>query len=406
LKVLYLTQDGLTDPLGQSQIIPYLSGLAKSGYSIVIVSCEKKAAMEKDRKTIENLLQLNRIAWHPVDYSNRIPVLSPILTLRRMWKASLKILKADKFSAIHSRSTPSSIVGLQLGRKFNLQLIYDMRGFWADERVEGNLWPQHKWLFRRLYRYTKKKEQTLLNESDHIISLTHAGKNIIENNADTRLKHPVTVIPCCADFSHFDPKKITEENKFQKKKELSISLSSKIIIYTGSIGTWYMLDEMMEFFNVYHGQFHDSIFLFVTKENHEYIKTAARKAGVSENNIRVTSAGRKDMPLLLSLADFSLYFIKPGFSKQASSPVKQGESLAMNIPVITNSGIGDSDLLIKENNFGWMVESFVKSSYEKAIRQMKDVDKATINIRENAFKHLSLEKGIETYLQVYRSCNQ
>ncbi len=30
--ILYISYDGMTDPLGQSQVLPYLKGLAKKGY--------------------------------------------------------------------------------------------------------------------------------------------------------------------------------------------------------------------------------------------------------------------------------------------------------------------------------------------------------------------------------------
>lgn len=46
MKILYLTYDGLSDPLGQSQVIPYIVGLSKRGHKIVVLSSEKKAPAE------------------------------------------------------------------------------------------------------------------------------------------------------------------------------------------------------------------------------------------------------------------------------------------------------------------------------------------------------------------------
>ena len=43
-KALYLSYDGLTDPLGQAQILPYLLGLENQGMGFVIISFEKKEA--------------------------------------------------------------------------------------------------------------------------------------------------------------------------------------------------------------------------------------------------------------------------------------------------------------------------------------------------------------------------
>ena len=41
-RVLYISYDGMTDPLGQSQVIPYLQGLTGKGYHFSLVSFEKK----------------------------------------------------------------------------------------------------------------------------------------------------------------------------------------------------------------------------------------------------------------------------------------------------------------------------------------------------------------------------
>src|SRR4051794_20204501 len=44
--VLYITYDGLTDPLGRSQVLPYLTGLAERGHRITVLSCEKPERMD------------------------------------------------------------------------------------------------------------------------------------------------------------------------------------------------------------------------------------------------------------------------------------------------------------------------------------------------------------------------
>src|SRR5438874_2415318 len=40
-KILFISYDGMTDPLGQSQVIPYLANLSKFGYRFTIFSCDK-----------------------------------------------------------------------------------------------------------------------------------------------------------------------------------------------------------------------------------------------------------------------------------------------------------------------------------------------------------------------------
>ena len=66
MKILYLSYDGLTDPLGQSQVIPYCRGLADKGYEIHIVSCEKKVNFSLKRMEIQLLLSESNIKWYPL----------------------------------------------------------------------------------------------------------------------------------------------------------------------------------------------------------------------------------------------------------------------------------------------------------------------------------------------------
>ena len=58
-KILYISYDGMTDPLGQSQVINYLIGLTKYGYIFHILSFEKKEKWVLTGKEIQSLLDEN-----------------------------------------------------------------------------------------------------------------------------------------------------------------------------------------------------------------------------------------------------------------------------------------------------------------------------------------------------------
>ena len=68
-RVLYITYDGLLEPLGQSQVLQYLKGLSSS-YDITIVSYEKKSDWDEvDRRNRINIEISNRdICWYPLRY--------------------------------------------------------------------------------------------------------------------------------------------------------------------------------------------------------------------------------------------------------------------------------------------------------------------------------------------------
>ncbi len=55
--ILYISYDGMTDPLGQSQVLPYLSGLTKYGYCFTILSFEKRERFIKEGKNIRKICE-------------------------------------------------------------------------------------------------------------------------------------------------------------------------------------------------------------------------------------------------------------------------------------------------------------------------------------------------------------
>ncbi|MFC1889619.1 glycosyltransferase, partial [Thermodesulfobacteriota bacterium] len=72
-RVLYISYDGVTQPLGQSQVVYYLRGLTEKGHKIHLVSFEKPEYLE-DRRLLRRVakdLERRRIAWHPLRYHKR-----------------------------------------------------------------------------------------------------------------------------------------------------------------------------------------------------------------------------------------------------------------------------------------------------------------------------------------------
>ena len=88
-KILFISYDGMTDVLGQSQVIPYLAGLTKLGYEFTILSCEKPAMLATNRAYVEKLLEDLPIKWNPIIYHKKPPVISSVYdvyTLKRTAK--------------------------------------------------------------------------------------------------------------------------------------------------------------------------------------------------------------------------------------------------------------------------------------------------------------------------------
>jgi glycosyltransferase involved in cell wall biosynthesis len=405
---LFVSIDGMTDPLGQSQVLPYLIGLAKKGNRIGIISCEKKENWDLQHPTIQSIVSDAGISWDYCFYNTGKPFISQIqnyLALKKIVISKIVYNETHSYVVLHCRSYLAGLIGLYCKNKFNTGFIFDMRGFWADERTEGGIWKKTNPISFYLYTYFKKKEKKMLSHADAIVTLTHKAKSIIldwDFKIDTS---KITVIPCCADLKHFSNDNI-EIEKLELLKYKYPQLKNKFVLsYVGSLGTWYMSDEMLAFFKLL-TQNSEAVFLIITKDDKKLIYEAAHKHKVNLNQLVIISSTRAEMPYYIALSTASLFFIKPTFSKSASSPTKMGELLSMGIPIVTNAGVGDVDSIIKETNCGIIISEFNNENYNNAITDLlKNCNLYKENTIHTANTYFSLKDGVEKYAAIYNSLN-
>ncbi len=403
-KVLYISYDGMTDPLGQSQVIPYLKGLSKIGYQFCLVSAEKREKFIQQGATIQKELSAYNIEWYPVHYSNKLPGISAILTFNRLSKKAWQLQREKAFHIVHCRSYIPSLIGLQMKRKLGVKFIFDMRGFWADERVEGGIWNLTNPLYRQAYRYFKKKEAAFLQESDATVSLTNSGRNEITSRKDLQVAiQKIHVIPCCADQDLFSPDSLDENKRRQWRLQSGISDSNYVLCYSGSMGTWYMLEEMLQFFQCLLTHQPAAIFLIITPDQPEPIYNAALKYGIDQRQLRITSAQRAEMPYLISLCHASVFFIRNTYSKKASSPTKLGEIMSMGLPVVCNAGIGDVDEIVRTKHAGIVIDVLDRAHYDLAAKQLLQSSFSKPAIIAAANTYFSLKHGVDSYRKIYET---
>ncbi len=403
-KILFISYDGMTDPLGQSQVIPYLAGLTKHGYSFTILSCEKPDRFTQYKANIESLLRVHGIEWIYIMYHKKPPVFSSVYDLYQLKRKAIQLHKQRNFAMVHTRAGIPSLVGLWLKKRTGIKFLHDIREFYADSRIDGGMWDKNNFLFRKIYTWFKRKEEEEIKNSDGIVCLTHAAERIIKTWPHLKKQNPLKVIPCSVDLNLFDPEKINVEKKNKLKRKVNIQDGDVVMSYLGSIGGWYLTDEMMKFCKVLSGKIPSSKFLFITPHQHEIIFELADKFEIPKDKIVVKHATRTEVPLLLSLSNFSIFFIKPCYSKQSSSPTKHGEIMAMDIPVITNAGVGDVGEIVKKYNSGYVIPDFYEATYERVVSEgFFEKEFSPGEIRKGAIEYYSLEKAINSYKEIYDS---
>lgn len=388
--VLYLTYDGLTDPLGQSQVLPYLCGLSGEGYRITIISFEKPDRFNREKSRIGEICNEFNLTWKPLWYHKRPPIFSTLYDLIQLKKLGFDLHRHQQFEVVHCRSYVTALIGMWMKRRFNTRFIFDMRGFWADERVEGGLWNLANPVFNVVYRFFKKKEKEFLKEADHVISLTENAK--IEILSWKITPQPIAVIPTCVDLELFNPNLIKAEDKDSLRERLGIKPDEFVLIYLGSWGTWYLAKQMLAFFSQLKLNIENAKFLIVSTDKIELDNYVHR------NDVVITPAPRHLVPLYISIASASIFFLRPSFSKKASSATKMGELMAMNVPVITNKGWGDVESIFDGFRCGYYLSGFSNQSFDDSLNWVKNDFKES---RTKATELFDLKAGIKEYSRIY-----
>jgi len=278
-------------------------------------------------------------------------------------------------------------------------MIFDVRGLMADEYVDAEHWRKGS----LPYRITKAMERRALSAADGIVTLTERIWPIInqlDGMLDRRVVHEV--VPCCADLDLFS---FSQDDRDRRRQELGVN-DRFVLVYSGSIDGWYLTENMADFFVALRKRNPRAYFLWLTPARHERVRALMRAIGVSEADYGLIAAAPSDVPSYLSASDAGLAFIKPCFSKLASSPTKYAEYLGCGLPLVINAGIGDSDTLVTREEVGALVSDFSELEYVNAatiVEQLANHAEQTRNrTREVAERLFDVRRvGRERYSRMY-----
>lgn len=400
--ILFISYDGLTDPLGQSQVIPYLAGLTQFGYRFTILSCDKPDRYKKYNQQIKDILKPFPIKWLSIPYHKNPPIISSVYDVMLMKKKVSALHAKDKFDMVHTRAGTPALVGLWMKKKYGVKFLNDLRDFFADSRLDSGSWNINNLVYRKVYQFFKRKEEEAIEKNDGIVCLTYAAERIIKQWPQYKPGIPLEVIPCSVDMNLFDPERIDLKIKENLARDLGIRENDIIFSYLGSLGGWYLTDKMMECFKIFSDKIPGARFLFISPHQHEIIIAKAKEFGIEESKIIIKQAERAEVPVLLSLSSYSLFFIKPCYSKQASSPTKHGEIMAMGLPLITNSGVGDVAEIVQKYESGIVLNHLKKESFLSAAEiLLNGTPFNSQTIRAGANEYFNLKQAIFKYHRLY-----
>lgn len=389
-RVVYVSYDGLSDPLGQSQVLPYVMGLAERGHRFDVLSFEKPGVPLRFREGITE-----RVAWTALRYHQTPTVPATALDMTQ-GLATLGLLAGiRRADLVHARSYVACTLALPYCIAAGVPLLFDTRGLWPDEKVEAGSWTRES----RVYRGAKAAERRLMARSDAITVLTHAFRDYLRSDYPHRaeIESPIHVIPTCVDLDLFSP-------EVEPDRAMHEQLGgARALVYAGSLGGFYMAKKIAEFYLRWRLYRRSARLLIVSRQDPAEIREALADAGV-ESELLHRSASRNEVPGLLRCADAAIAFDGRGFGGVGTAPTKLGEALACGLPMAV-SAVGDVERVLSGAKVGVVMRDTSSEGLDRAARELAELAELG-ETREAARRHaeswFNLRAGLDAYDRLYR----
>ena len=193
MNVLFVSHTGALEPLGQSQVVPYVIGLSRRGHRMRLLSFEREAQDSAASRSLKKPLPAATSAWRSLKYHRRPAVASTLYDVAAAVRLALSAVR-EGVKLLHARSHVPGLVADLVFSLTGVPYLFDHRGLMAEEYADAGIWRRD----RLLYRLTTRFEQRFLSRARGVVVLTHRLAREIESSQ--RLK----VIPwesTCSAFS-------------------------------------------------------------------------------------------------------------------------------------------------------------------------------------------------------------
>lgn len=397
MAILYITYNGLAEQLGQAQVFQYLQKLAKD-HEIILVTYEKAQDCADAARRAELKAQTLEagIRWIPLRYHKHPTTPATAYDIFVGFLVGSYLVLRHRVTIVHARSYVPAVSAWALKRIFGTRFIFDMRGFWVDERLELGRWSEAS----RAYRAAKWLERRFLLDADAVVSLTQKAVDVMRSypylqGRDQRFE----VITTCTNMDMFKP-----GGPSGPGARRSFTLG-----YIGSIGSCYLFDHVLECFKLLLRRRPDARLLIVNIRDHEEIFQALQAHGVPGDRVELVAARHDGVPALIHRMDAGIFFITPTPTRISCVPTKMGEFLASGVPCLGNAPVGNVEDILEGGRVGAVIRDFSESSMISGVdRLLSLAEDPAIKQRcaDVAKQQFSLEDGVKAYDRIYRDLSR
>jgi glycosyltransferase involved in cell wall biosynthesis len=353
LRCRYVVYWGATEPPGRSLVLPVVERLAALGEEIFLVTFDKPGdfADAAARDAVAARLTARGIRWCNLVYHKRPQHVATAYDILRGVLFCAWWGVRHRTDVVHARTYVGGIIGWLLSRILPVRYVFHNEGFWPEEQVDNEVWRPGslsdraaRWIARRMY-----------ERAHGILVLSRRAHGIVAQNAEVaRRATPIRVAPSCIDLPRFAdaPRRRASSSTFR-------------LVYVGTRGLRYLVDELLDFMRVARQVIHGTQCRIVTRADRAFLGAHLRQAGLAPTDIEIGLAPFDQIPEILAEQDAAVFILKRGLSNIACSPTKGGEYLAAGLPVATTVECGDLGLIVSETRSGVLIPKLAETRTRK-----------------------------------------
>jgi len=389
MKSLYVCYDGLLDPLGQSQVLPYLFELVKRGHTFTIISFEKEDHSAKEKQDLKRTLNDAGIQWVQLTFR-----FGKWALLKRIFSGIFAIRQSSRRfqpDIVHLRGFMATTLYMLSG--VGLPHLYDFRGFalgeWTDiKKLKVGSLP---------YKLLKIIDQKAVRDAVGLVVLERAAEVLL------RQTYPVSQVPLKVIRTS------TNVTLYKPRTSLLSDDTSKSLrfVWLGGARSPYRPDLALKFIQNIMAHGVDCTIDFLNERDHFQIDSAASDLSFPREKMKVFKLEQSKIPQALEQYHAGLVFLDTSPWRRVCSPTKVGEYLAAGLPVIALNGIDTLTALGRDSKCALLVEGQELDSGFSSLRANNIVAFISqpgigADCQLLARNEYSLEAAATTYSQLYQ----
>jgi len=392
MKVLFITWDGPQVTYLESLFLPIFAHLAAYDVQFHVLQFTWGGA-KRIALTREACEQLG-IGYQSVTVWRRPHAIGAMVTAVAGSRLVKRAVHAYKIDVVMPRSTLPALASLLAMRGMTCPMVFDADGLPLDERVDfAGQSPSslvHRML-RDVEAQAVRRADLVLTRSAKAVDILHARAgagtardkfHVVINGRDTQRFKPADAAQCA-----------------QTRRELGFSVTTPLIVYAGSIGAQYCLEEMLRLFTMIRERRSDARLLILTSTP-EVVQPAVDMHSKLQGHVTTLAVSSSDVPKYLGCADLGLALRQPSFSMQAVAPLKLGEYLLCGLPVLATADIGDTGAI--SSDAGMLLKHMDDATLEDAANWFVNAvlanrERYRANTRAVGLSCFSLAASLESY---------